>query len=88
MAELCVALLEQPAARDTTFEVGSTVPFSQPWTEADAGAAAAQRNWGELLGGLRQRVTGKTIDGKYLGLEPEPEAQPQPVGKSAATAAV
>ncbi len=81
-----MALLEQPAARNTTFEVGSTVPFSQPWTEADAGAAAAQRDWAQLLGGLRQRVTGKTIDGQYLGTEPEPEVQP--AGKSAATAAV
>jgi nucleoside-diphosphate-sugar epimerase len=32
VAELCVALLDQPAAVNTTFEVGSTVPFSQPWT--------------------------------------------------------
>jgi hypothetical protein len=86
VAELCVALLEQPAARDTTFEVGSTVPFSQPWSEADAAAARTQRNWGQLLGGLRQRVTGKTIDGKYLGTEPEPEAQP--AAKSEASAAV
>ncbi len=34
IAELCVALLGQPAATDTTFEVGSTVPFSQPWEGA------------------------------------------------------
>lgn len=81
-----MALLEQPAARDTTFEVGSTVPFSQPWTEAEAAAAGGQRNWAQLLGGLRQRVTGKTINGRYLGTEPEPEEQP--ASKSAATTSV
>lgn len=74
-----MALLDQPAARDVTFEVGSTVPFSQPWTAEEAGSAA-QRDWAPLLAGLRQRVTGKTIDGRYLGTEPEPE----PARRSAA----
>lgn len=32
VAELCCQLLGQPAAANTTFEVGSSVPFSQPWT--------------------------------------------------------
>jgi hypothetical protein len=31
VAELVVALLSQPAATDVTFEIKSTVPFSQPW---------------------------------------------------------
>lgn len=33
------------------------------------------RDWAALLAGagLRQRVTGKTIGGRYLGKEPEPE---------------
>lgn len=66
-----MALLEQPAAANTTFEVGSTVPFSQPWT----GEGAAPRDWAAVLGsaGLQPRVTGKTIGGRWLGKEPEPE---------------
>ena len=31
IAELCCALLSEPAVADCTFEVKSTVPFSQPW---------------------------------------------------------
>jgi hypothetical protein len=31
VAGLCVALLGLPAAADTTFEIKSTIPFSQPW---------------------------------------------------------
>lgn len=41
VADLCVALLGCPAAACTTFEVRSTVPFSQPWTGPQGGAAAA-----------------------------------------------
>ena len=72
IADLCVALLDTPAAADTTFEVGSTVPFSQPW---EGVAAAPPRDWAATLreAGLRRRVTGKTIDGVYTGREPEPE---------------
>lgn len=32
VSELCIQLLSQPAAANCTFEVGSSVPFSQPWT--------------------------------------------------------
>ena len=73
MAALCCALLEQPAGAGMTFEVGSTVPFSQAWE--GAGADAPARDWGALLAGagLRPRVTGKTVNGRYLGKEPEPE---------------
>ena len=86
VAELCVALLDQPAARDTTFEVGSTVPFSQPWTAEDAAGGAAARDWAPLLAGLKKRVTGKTIDGRYLGTEPEPEVPAASRSAAAATA--
>ncbi|GLC61057.1 hypothetical protein PLESTB_001711400 [Pleodorina starrii] len=41
VADLCVALLGCPSAADTTFEIRSTVPFSQPWTGPPAPAAAA-----------------------------------------------
>lgn len=73
VAELCVQLLSQPAGLDTTFEVASTVPFSQPWT-VDPASPPAPRDWAALLEGaeLKQRVTGKTVGGRYLGKEPEP----------------
>ncbi|KAL4448009.1 hypothetical protein ABPG75_005228 [Micractinium tetrahymenae] len=79
IADLCVALLGLPAAAGTTFEVGSTVPFSQPW-EGDA--TAPPRDWAALVqgAGLKKRVTGKTIRGRYLGKEPEPE--PAPTGSA------
>ena len=46
------------------------------WPAGDA--EAAPRDWGALLAGagLQQRVTGKTVGGRYLGKEPEPAAQP------------
>ncbi|KAL4444961.1 hypothetical protein ABPG77_004011 [Micractinium sp. CCAP 211/92] len=85
IADLCVALLGQPAATDTTFEVGSTVPFSQPW---EGGSSAQPRDWAALLqaADLKERVTGKTIGGRYLGKEPEP-AQPGSARKAGATVA-
>lgn len=60
VAELCVALLEEPAALNTTFEIKSTVPFSQPF-EVDPSQPKQQRDWGALLraAGLKQGVTGK-----------------------------
>ena len=46
------------------------------------------RDWGTLLAGadLKQRVTGRTIEGRYLGKEPEP--LPQSSISSKSTAAV
>lgn len=75
LASLCVHLLESSAATDRTFEVRSTVPFSEPWTEEQSAAAAA-RNWDGALAdaALKQRVTGKTINGVYTGRSEEPTA--------------
>jgi hypothetical protein len=72
VAELLVALLDEPAATDTTFEVKSTVPFSQPWT-VDPASPPTARDWGALLrgAGLRKGVTGKTVGGVYTGRDPE-----------------
>lgn len=84
IADLCVALLGLPAAADTTFEVGSTVPFSQPW---EGNPSAQSRDWEGLLrdADLKKRVTGKTVDGRYLGREPEPEpAQAGSAGRAGA----
>ncbi|GBF91894.1 hypothetical protein Rsub_04999 [Raphidocelis subcapitata] len=74
VAELCVALLDCPAAAGATFEIKSTVPFSQPWT-ADDSAAAPARDWGAVLAGsgLAAGVTGKTVGGVYSGRRPEAE---------------
>ena len=44
IADLCAALLETPAACDTTFEIKSTVPFSQPF-EVDPSRPLPPRNW-------------------------------------------
>ena len=44
IADLCAALLETPVACDTTFEIKSTVPFSQPF-EVDPLRPLPPRNW-------------------------------------------
>ncbi|KAF6258399.1 complex I intermediate-associated protein 30-domain-containing protein [Scenedesmus sp. NREL 46B-D3] len=76
VAGLCISLLQQPGATGTTFEIKSTVPFSQPWAP-DTPAAA--RDWGAELeqAGLKRGVTGKTVDGVYTGKQPEAEALKQ-----------
>jgi len=72
VAQLCVALLDESVAADTTFEIKSTVPFSTPFV-ADPAAPVTARDWGSLLrgAGLKQGVTGKTVNGVYTGKEPE-----------------
>ena len=42
IAELCAVLFDSTAAADTTFEIKSTVPFSQPY-EADP--SQPPRDW-------------------------------------------
>ncbi|MEW5307468.1 MAG: hypothetical protein WDW36_009863 [Sanguina aurantia] len=76
VAELCAVLLSNTAAADTTFEIKSTVPFSQPW-QMDSPPA---RDWSAFLSeaGLRQKVTGRTLDGVYTGKEPEDAAKARP----------
>lgn len=44
IAELCVELLSRPEALDKTFEVKSTVPFSQPF-EVDPQSLPKDRDW-------------------------------------------
>ena len=75
MAELCVELLNIPSAAGTTFEIKSTVPFSQPWTEQDQ-AKQPERNWKQTVdaANLVPGVTGKTVNGVYTGKQPEAEA--------------
>jgi hypothetical protein len=63
-----------PAVLGSTFEIKSTVPFSQPWTAEDAAKAPPTRDWRALLADLRPGVTGKTVNGVYTGAAPEAEA--------------
>ena len=77
MADLCIALLKEPLATGVTFEVKSTIPFSQAW-EGNSGTA---RDWKNELksAGLLKGVTGKTINGVYTGKQQEaalPAAKP------------
>ncbi|KAI8474181.1 MAG: complex I intermediate-associated protein 30-domain-containing protein [Monoraphidium minutum] len=74
VAELCVALLDAPAAAGATFEIKSTVPFSQPWGEADR-EQQPPRDWRAAIeaAGLAPGVTGKTVGGVYSGKRPEAE---------------
>jgi hypothetical protein len=44
IAELCCALLSEPSAANCTFEVKSTVPFSQPW-QVGLGAVWVGLGW-------------------------------------------
>eukprot|EP00879_Flechtneria_rotunda_P004268 GHRR01004517.1.p1 GENE.GHRR01004517.1~~GHRR01004517.1.p1 ORF type:complete len:573 (+),score=177.05 GHRR01004517.1:347-2065(+) len=71
VAELCVSLLEQPVATGVTFEIKSTIPFSQQW-QPEA-AQTGKRNWAAELSSanLHRGVTGRTINGVYTGKEPE-----------------
>jgi len=51
VAELCVELLSQQLALDKTFEVKSTVPFSQPF-KVDPQSPPDSRDWQVQLPGL------------------------------------
>lgn len=84
VAELCVDLLSIPAAVGTTFEIKSTVPFSQPWTEEDK-AAQPPRDWAAVVtdAALVPGVTGKTVNGVYSGKRPEAEAAKEAAAVSA-----
>ncbi|KXZ46130.1 hypothetical protein GPECTOR_46g199 [Gonium pectorale] len=88
VADLCVALLSCPAAANTTFEVRSTVPFSQPWT-IDPAQPPPPRDWATVLAGakLRRGVTGRTVGGVYTGRLTEEEALKAAGVKPAAKAA-
>ncbi len=70
IAELCVELLDLPVAADTTFEIKSTVPFSTPFS-VDPANLPPPRDWAKLLSGVKQGVTGKTVNGVYTGKEME-----------------
>lgn len=68
-----MALLDIPSATGCTFEVKSSVPFSQPW--APEPGTVQQRDWAAELAvaGMVRGVTGKTVAGVYSGRRPEAE---------------
>lgn len=86
VARLLVAMLDTEAASDVTFEVSSTVPFSEQFAGDEK---VADRDWGALVtaAGLRQGVTGKTIDGVYTGKMTEAEAMDAAAKESPLSAA-
>ncbi|CAM6098928.1 unnamed protein product [Calypogeia fissa] len=58
VARIVVAALKSPAAVDTTFEVKSTVPFSEPFT-VDPNNPPAERDYATEFESLNTGVTGK-----------------------------
>eukprot|EP00775_Hariotina_reticulata_P012925 gene12925-13053_t len=82
VADLCIALLEEPLATGVTLEVKSTIPFSQPWEGNDDVA----RDWSKELkaAALQRGVTGKTVNGVYTGKQPEASAASEAVKQAAA----
>lgn len=58
VARIIVDALFSPAARDTTFEVKSTVPFSQPFS-VDPANPPPPRNYDSFFQHLRPGITGK-----------------------------
>ncbi|BFI30313.1 NADH dehydrogenase [ubiquinone] 1 alpha subcomplex assembly factor 1 [Marchantia polymorpha subsp. ruderalis] len=58
IARICIAALDSPAATDTTFEVKSTVPFSQPF-EIDPSNPPPERDYAEFFATLKPGITGK-----------------------------
>ena len=59
IAELCVAILDEPSALNSTFEVRSTVPFSEPFKGLSN--PQQERDWRSLLQAakLDPKITGK-----------------------------
>jgi uncharacterized protein YbjT (DUF2867 family) len=58
IARICVAALESPAACDKTFEVKSTVPFSQPFT-IDLENPPPAQDYVPFFSQLKTGITGK-----------------------------
>lgn len=57
VARILVAALSSPAATDKTFEVKSTVPFSQPWT-VDPANPPPPRDYEDFFAHLQPGITG------------------------------
>jgi hypothetical protein len=73
VADLCCSLLEMPGSAGTTFEISSTVPFSQPFVADESFERRSQEEWQSLLSKVEKGVTGKTVEGVYSGRRKESE---------------
>ncbi|KAG9147209.1 hypothetical protein Leryth_018186 [Lithospermum erythrorhizon] len=58
IAKICIAALESPYACDKTFEVKSTVPFSEPFT-VDPENPPPEKDYNEYFKNLKEGITGK-----------------------------
>ncbi|KAI9071019.1 hypothetical protein K1719_047018 [Acacia pycnantha] len=58
VARICVAALESPFACNKTFEVKSTVPFSEPFT-VDPANPPPEKDYNEYFKNLKEGITGK-----------------------------
>jgi hypothetical protein len=89
VADLCVSLLQLPAGTGLTFEVKSTIPFSQPWEgiSQEAAQQGGGRDWAQELSGLKRGVTGKTVNGVYSGRKVEAAVAGSSEAAAAAVAA-
>ncbi|KAH9314728.1 hypothetical protein KI387_023355, partial [Taxus chinensis] len=58
VARICVAALESPYACDTTFEVKSVVPFSEPFT-VDPNNPPSDKDYEIFFQSLKKGITGK-----------------------------
>jgi hypothetical protein len=75
VADLCVHLLSSKAARNTTFEIKSKLPFAEEWPRRDV-CDTSSTDWEAVLQGahLKAGVTGKTVGGVYTGTCAEADA--------------
>lgn len=60
MAKICVSALESPFATDKTFEVKSTVPFSQPFV-IDPENPPQEKDYEVYFKELQEGITGKEL---------------------------
>ncbi|ESQ55507.1 hypothetical protein EUTSA_v10024714mg [Eutrema salsugineum] len=58
VARICIAALESPLALNKTFEVKSTVPFSEPFT-VDPENPPPEKDYNEYFKNLKDGITGK-----------------------------
>ncbi|XP_010434492.1 PREDICTED: uncharacterized protein LOC104718440 [Camelina sativa] len=58
VARICIAALDSPSALNKTFEVKSTVPFSEPFT-VDPENPPPEKDYNEYFKNLKDGITGK-----------------------------
>jgi len=75
LMSLCVLDGGLAKAKNVTFEIKTTQPFSEPFVKPSEGfVPKTAQDWEKELADVKQGVTGKTIDGVYTGTMTEAEA--------------